>query len=146
MKVTDASAIVNALYKEMTGATDIAVVDASNIVDIGKTLQKVTSVDSIYKSIADKVGKVVVKNKLYTGKFPNLLRDGWEFGSIMETLRVKPYTAVNDPSHNPSNGSYPLTDYQAGGVVAKYFTDYDNFEFVYWKPTDQLWSAFSSMD
>ena len=146
MKVTDASAIVNALYKEMTGATDIAVVDASNIVDIGKTLQKVTSVDSIYKSIADKVGKVVVKNKLYTGKFPNLLRDGWEFGSIMETLRVKPYTAVNDPSHNPSNGSYPLTDYQAGGVVAKYFTDYDNFEFVYWKPTDQLWSAFNSMD
>ena len=146
MKVTDASAIVNALYKEMTGATDIAVVDASNIVDIGKTLQKVTSVDAIYKSIADKVGKVVVKNKLYTGKFPNLLRDGWEFGSIMETLRVKPYTAVNDPSHNPSNGSYPLTDYQAGGVVAKYFTDYDNFEFVYWKPTDQLWSAFNSMD
>ena len=146
MKVTDASAIVNALYKEMTGATDIAVVDASNIVDIGKTLQKVTSVDAIYKSIADKVGKVVVKNKLYTGKFPNLLRDGWEFGSIMETLRVKPYTAVNDPSHNPSNGSYPLTDYQAGGVVAKYFTDYDNFEFVYWKPTDQLWSAVNSMD
>ena len=146
MKVTDASAIVNALYQEMTGATDIAVVDASNIVDIGKTLQKVSSVDSIYKSISDKVGKVVVKNKLYTGKFPNLLRDGWEFGSIMETLRVKPYTAVNDPSHSPSNGNYPLTDYQAGGVVAKYFTDYDNFEFVYWKPTDQLWSAFNSMD
>lgn len=146
MKVTDASAIVNALYQEMTGATDIAVVDSSNIVDIGKTLQKVSSVDTIYKSISDKVGKVVVKNKLYTGKFPNLLRDGWEFGSIMESLRVKPYTAVNDPSHNPSNGSYPLTDYQAGGVVAKYFTDYDNFEFVYWKPTDQLWSAFNSMD
>ena len=146
MKVTDASSIVNALYQEMTGSTDITTVDASNIVDIGKTLQKVTSVDAIYKSIADKVGKVVVKNKLYTGKFPNLLRDGWEFGSIMETLRVKPYTAVNDPSHNPSNGSYPLTDYQAGGVVAKYFTDYDNFEFVYWKPTDQLWSAFNSMD
>ena len=146
MKVTDASSIVNALYQEMTGSTDITTVDASNIVDIGKTLQKVTSVDAIYKSIADKVGKVVVKNKLYTGKFPNLLRDGWEFGSIMETLRVKPYTAVNDPSNNPSNGNYPLTDYQAGGVVAKYFTDYDNFEFVYWKPTDQLWSAFNSMD
>ena len=146
MKVTDASSIVNALYQEMTGSTDITTVDASNIVDIGKTLQKVTSVDAIYKSIADKVGKVVVKNKLYTGKFPNLLRDGWEFGSIMETLRVKPYTAVKDPSYNPSNGSYPLTDYQAGGVVAKYFTDHDNFEFVYWKPTDQLWSAFNSMD
>ena len=146
MKVTDASSIVNALYQEMTGSTDITTVDASNIVDIGKTLQKVTSVDAIYKSIADKVGKVVLKNKLYTGKFPNLLRDGWEFGSIMETLRVKPYTAESDPSYNPTNGNYPLTDYKAGGVVAKYFTDYDNFEFVYWKPTDQLWSAFNSMD
>ena len=131
----------------MTGATDITVVDASNIIDIGKQLQKVSSVDTIYKSIADKVGKVVIKNKLYTGKFPNLLRDGWEFGSIMETLRVKPYTAVADPSHNPVSGNdYQLTNYQSGGVVAKYFTDYDNFEFVYWKPTDQLWSAFNSMD
>lgn len=147
MKVTDVSEIVNTLYQEMTGSTDITVVDASNIVDIGKTLQKVSSVDNIYKSIADKVGKIVVKNKLYTGKFPNLLRDGWEFGSIMETLRVKPYTATADPSYNPVSGqNYPLTDYKAGGVVAKYFTDSDNFEFVYWKPTDQLWSAFNSMD
>ena len=147
MKVTDVSEIVNTLYQEMTGSTDITVVDASNIVDIGKTLQKVSSVDNIYKSIADKVGKIVVKNKLYTGKFPNLLRDGWEFGSIMETLRVKPYTAIADPSYNPVSGqNYPLTDYKAGGVVAKYFTDSDNFEFVYWKPTDQLWSAFNSMD
>ena len=147
MHAKDASTIVNTLYQEMTGATDITVVDASNIIDIGKQLQKVSSVDTIYKSIADKVGKVVIKNKLYTGKFPNLLRDGWEFGSIMETLRVKPYTAVADPSHNPVSGNdYQLTNYQSGGVVAKYFTDYDNFEFVYWKPTDQLWSAFNSMD
>ena len=65
MKVTDASSIVNALYQEMTGSTDITTVDASNIVDIGKTLQKVTSVDAIYTSIADKVGNVVVKNKLW---------------------------------------------------------------------------------
>lgn len=147
MQAKDVSAILNTLYQEMTGSTDITVVDASNIIDIGKQLQKVSSVDTIYKSIADKVGKVVVKNKLYTGKFPNLLRDGWEFGSIMETLRVKPYTAVADPSRNPVSGNdYQLTNYQAGGVVAKYFTDYDNFEFVYWKPTDQLWSAFNSMD
>ena len=104
MKVTDASAIVNSLYNEMTGKTDITNIDASNIVDIGKELQTVGNVDVIYQKIADKVGRFVIKNRTYTGKFQNLMRDGWEFGSIMETLRVKPMTAVADPSYRPTTG------------------------------------------
>ena len=50
MKVIDASSIVNELYQEMTGLKDIAVVDNSNIVDIGKKLQSLgAGVDVVFK-------------------------------------------------------------------------------------------------
>lgn len=146
MKVTDVHEIVNELYSQMTGKKDVAEISSVDLVDIGKELKNITSVDNLYNAIVDKVGRFVVKNKIYNGKFPNLIRSSWEFGSIMESLRVKPFAAVEDPSANPTAGDYSLTSYAPADVVAKYFTDYDNFQFIYWKPTDQLWSAFNSYE
>lgn len=148
MKDNDASLIVNELYQEMTGKKDIAVVDNSNIVDIGKTLQGLgAGVDVIYKKIADRVGKMIIRNKIYEGKFMNIFRDGWEFGNILQTLRVKSVDAVSDPSYAPVSGqNYPLTQFDAMDVTQKFYQDFDGFQVTYWRPTDQLWSAFNSMD
>lgn len=147
MKVTDASAVVNSLYSQMTGQTDIATVDDSNIVDIGKKLNQIGSTEKIYNAICDRIGKMIVKNRLFRGKFIDLMKDGWEFGNILQTLRVKSIEATADPSYSPVNGqNYDQDTYKSRDVVQKFFTDYDNFQFDYWKPTDQLWTAFSSMD
>lgn len=148
MKVTDASSIVNELYQEMTGLKDIAVVDNSNIVDIGKKLQSLgAGVDVVFKKIADRVGKLAIRNKVYEGKFMNIFRDGWDFGNMLQTLRVKSVDAIADPSYNPVSGqNYPLTQYDALDVVQKFYQDFDGFQITYWRPTDQLWSAFNSMD
>lgn len=147
MKVQDASVLVNDLYKQMTGQDDIATVDDSNIVDIGKKLNQIGSTEKIYNAIADRIGKMVVKNREYKGKFVNLLRDGWEFGNILQTLRVKSIEATSDPSYAPVNGqNYDQDTYKKMDVVQKFFTDYDNFQLEYWRPTDQLWTAFNSME
>ena len=148
MKVTDASLIVNELYAEMTGKKDVTTVDSSNIVDIGADIQATgIGVDVVYKKLSDKVGKVVIRNKVYEGKFVSIFRDGWEFGNMLQTLRVKSVDAVADPSYNPVSGqNYPLTQYDALDVKQKFYKDFDNFQITYWRPTDQLWSAFNSMD
>lgn len=147
MKVQDASVLVNDLYKQMTGQEDISTVDDSNVVDIGKKLSQIGSTEKIYNAIVDRIGKMIVKNKEYKGKFLNLLRDGWEFGNILQTLRVRTIEATSDPSYNPVNGqNYDQDTYKKMDVVQKFFTDYDNFQLDYWKPTDQLWTAFNSMD
>ena len=147
MKVQDARVLVNDLYKQMTGQEDISTVDDSNVVDIGKKLSQIGSTEKIYNAIVDRIGKMIVKNKEYKGKFLNLLRDGWEFGNILQTLRVRTIEATSDPSYNPVNGqNYDQDTYKKMDVVQKFFTDYDNFQLDYWKPTDQLWTAFNSMD
>lgn len=147
MKVQDASVVANDLYSQMTGQTDVATVDDSNVVDIGKQLNQIGSTEKIFNFIADRIGKMVVKNREYTGKFVDLLRDGWEYGNILQTLRVKTIQATADPSYAPVNGqNYDQDTYESIPGVQKFFTDYDNFQLKYWRPTDQLWTAFNSME
>lgn len=147
MLVNDAKVIVNSLYEEMTGKANITEDDTTSIVDIGKNLQGIASVDVIYRGIADRIGKMIIRNKAYVGKFVNILRDGWEYGNILQTLRVKGIEAKTDPSYNPVDGTnYPLTTFEKMDVVQKFYNTFDNFQLEYWRPTDQLWSAFNSYD
>lgn len=148
MKTQDSSAIVNSLYAQFIGETEGTVtVDDSNIVDTGKKLSQVATTEKIFNAIVDRIGKLIVKNKVYRGKFSMLLKDGWEYGNILQTLRVKTIQATSDPSYNPVNGqNYDQDTYHGMEVIQKFFTDYDNFQLEYWKPTDQLWTSFNSMD
>ena len=147
MRIEDVSQIVNELYAAITGNDDIQQVDATNIVDIGKALQGVTSVDNLYGKIVDKVGRTVILNKTFRAKFPSLYRDGWTFGSIMETLRIKPFVAEKDNSQNPTAGTYDtFLQYAPAELVAKYYNSEVNFRYKYWRPTDQLWTSFQNME
>lgn len=148
MKVSDTSAIVNSLYKQATGQTDITTVDNSNIVDIGKKIYDASSnKDVIYRGVADRIGKMVIANKEYRANFPRIFRDGWEFGNILQVIRVETIDAVTDPSYNPEDGKdYPLTTFNKMDVDQKFYTDYDNFQLTWWKPMDQMWSDFNSME
>lgn len=147
MRETDASVIVNSLYNEITGNSDISTVDSTNIIDIGTTLQGLTTADNIYGKFCDKVGMFIIKNRLMKLKFPNVFKDSWLYGSILEELRVKPFTAIADPSRNPSAGTYDsFTKYAPADVVAKYYNSEDTFQFKYWRPTDQLWSSFNNLN
>ena len=129
MLVNDAKVIVNSLYEEMTGKANITEDDTTSIVDIGKNLQGIASVDVIYRGIADRIGKMIIRNKAYVGKFMNILRDGWEYGNILQTLRVKGIEAKTDPSYNPVDGTnYPLTTFEKMDVVQKFYNTFDNFQ------------------
>ena len=143
----DGSAIVNQLYNEITGSTDISLVDNTNIVDIGRQLQSMTSTDNLYSKIYNKVGLTIIENKYYKGDFQNLYKTMSEYGSIIELLRVKPFVATKDPSRNPTAGTYnKFTQYNPAEIEAKYIENESAWQIEYWKPTDQLWSAFKSVE
>lgn len=147
MKVTDVSTFVNELVEQMTGSKDVTVVDNQNIVDIGKKLESAFGTENTYKAICDKVAKQVFLNKSYTNRFGNLMKDSWEWGNILEEIRIKPMKATTDPSYNPVSGTdYKLTEYNAAEVETTYYTDFDNFQVEYWRDGDQLWNAFKSLE
>lgn len=145
MIVNDVSTIVNELYKELTGQKTIEAVDAKSIVDIGRELENSWGTETTYRKICDKVARQVFLNKGYQNQFNFLVKDSWEWGNIIETIRIKPLVAETDPSYHPENGKdYPLTVYNGVEVETRYYQKQDNFEIKYWKDNDQLWGAFQS--
>lgn len=143
MQYIDAHEITNQLVKEMLGETGVTNTDAGSLTEIGAALEKKVGTEQLFKAIVDKTGKTEVLNKAYRGKFSELMTDGWTFGSILETLRIKPMVATKDPSVNPEAGNYPLTDYKPETVKSTYYNKYDNFQVEAWHPTDQLWGSFN---
>ncbi len=140
MKVVEAQDIINSLYKQITQKTDITAVDNTSLVDMGKTLQTgAYSREEIYNTIIDKVGQTVLRNRLFAVKFPKIFRSEQEFGSILETLRFKRVPAEKSEIYNTKAGSYQQDDYTPMEVEAKYFTDYADYRYSFWKPMgDQL--------
>lgn len=95
MKVNQIAGILNELNKEMIGTEDVFSDDLSNIVDGGKTVLDFTSdaqganFDNYIKSLIDRVGRVIFVDRAYTSQAPDLLKDSWEYGSILMKVRAE---------------------------------------------------------
>lgn len=102
MKVNQIAGILNDLNKEMIGTEDVFSDDLSNIVDGGKTVLDFTSnanganFDNYIKSLIDRVGRVIFVDRSYTSQAPDLLKDSWEYGSILMKVRAELMDAENN--------------------------------------------------
>ena len=96
MKVTQIASILNAVTTEVVGQADVFQEDLSNIVDGGKTVLEffdsngdlAYNMDNYMKNLIDQIGKVIFVDRTYTSQAPNILKDSWEYGSIMMKVRA----------------------------------------------------------
>lgn len=150
MKLNDVKDIVNELYLEQVQGSTMQEINELSCVDIGKKLSSLSNVNNnLYQMFIDRVGRYVQKNKIYRAKFKNLIRDAWEWGAIKQTVRVRPFNAVSDPMRSPVNGQTYTGGftYHKADVVAKYFSTYDNFQFVWTSENyETLWTSFNSWE
>lgn len=100
MKITQLAALLNGtlsttgIIDQVTGAAPVANEDLSNLVDIGKTVLDYTgqsneNYDSFMRNLIDQVGKIMFVDRVYTSQAPNILKDGFEYGSILEKVRCE---------------------------------------------------------
>lgn len=92
MEVTQIATILSEISQEMIGESAVVNEDLSNIVDIGRAFTDVLTadggVDNYVKKIMDKVGRAINADRKYTGGAPDIIRDSWEYGSVLEKIRV----------------------------------------------------------
>lgn len=94
MKITQVAEILNStIHDEITGESAVVKEDLSNIVDVGKTVLDYTAdqknFDNFMGKLIDRIGKVTFVDRVYTSMAPNILHDGWEYGSIMMKVRAE---------------------------------------------------------
>lgn len=154
MKINQVASILNAINAEMCGETEISEVaeDLRNIVEVGTQLTTGNNdltnfFESYGKKLIDKVGRVVIVDRTYKSTAPDITRDSWEYGSIMEKIRVSANELADDVTWSLNRGDAPEQyEYQPATLSAKYFDSLDTFMTQISLPEKTLKSAFTSAE
>lgn len=145
MKMTQVYTILNDITNEILGDSIVVNEDLSNIVDIGRAFENANSLDNFVRALNDHVGKVVFVDRVYSGRAPSVLMDGWEYGSILEKVRAELPEATENESWELENGaSYDPNIFYKPSISVKYFNDRITFEVPVSLTERQVKSAFSS--
>lgn len=129
MEVTQVYSLVNQATKEALGETAVVAEDLSNIVDIGEAIFNANAVDRYVKALVNHIGKVVFVNRVYRGSAPSVLMDGWEFGSVLEKVRMElPEATENESWELESGTSYDPNIFTAPKVSVKFYNKKVTFE------------------
>lgn len=129
MKVQQVYELVNTTVQEIMGESVIVQEDLSNIVDVGREIISTNNLDNYVKKLVNHIGKVVFDDRVYRGSVPSVLRDSWEYGSILEKITADIPEAQENESWNLVDGqTYNQDVFYQPKVSAKFFNNRVTFE------------------
>ena len=129
MKVEQVYQLVNTTVKEIMGESVIVQEDLSNIVDVGREIISTNNLDNYVKKLVNHIGKVVFDDRVYKGSVPSVIRDSWEYGSILEKITADIPEAQENESWNLVDGqTYNQDVFYQPIVSAKFFNNRVTFE------------------
>lgn len=83
MTVKQVQDLVNSALKETLGTESVLSEDLGNVVDMGEQLANAEAYDPYVKALLNRIGREVYVIRKYSGSVPSVMRDAWEFGSIL---------------------------------------------------------------
>lgn len=129
MKVAQIYQILNSITNETLGTSELVKEDLSNIVDVGDALFDAQSVDNYVKTLTDHIGRVVFVNRPYNVSVPSILRDAWEYGSVLEKITIGlPEAKANETWSLTDGTSYDPNVFTAPKVTVKFYNSKVTFE------------------
>ena len=164
MKVNQISGLLNSVFGEILGEGALITEDLANLVSSGQVITSSTTYgdnfDNYARAIVDKVGKTIFVDRVYRAKDLGIWRDYFEYGSVLEKIRVDVGEYENncewdltkdlnnnripDYNENLQNHIEELFKFIPANVQAKYFNLKTTFKTTISITRKQLKSAFDS--
>ena len=146
MKVSQVYEILNTITTEILGESVMVNEDLSNIVDIGVAFENLENgYDNYVRRLHDHIGKMVFVDRVYKGRVPSVLMDGWEFGSILEKVRAElPEAEENESWNLTDRASYDPNIFYQPKVSVKFYNNRVTFEVPISITEKQVKSSFSN--
>ena len=146
MKMTQVYEILNTITQEILGDSVVVAEDLSNVVDVGKAFANLDgALDNYVRKLQDHIGRVVFVNRVYGGRAPSVLMDGWEYGSILEKVRADlPDAEENESWDLQDRASYDPNIFYAPSISVKFFNNRVTFEIPISITEKQIKSSFSN--
>lgn len=145
MKITQVKDLVNNTLKQMDGTSELLKDDLSNTVDVGNEIINTENVDNYVKKLVDRIGSVVMNNRVYQGSVPSILMTSWEFGSVLEKIDMDLPQAQETDDWNLNNGqSYDPNIFYQPKVTAQFFNSKVTFTIPISFTNRQVTESFAS--
>lgn len=129
MDIKQIAELTNAVSQEVLGESALVKEDLSNIVDIGTAVFDNNSFDRFVKSLVDHVGRMVFVDRVYRGRVPSVIRDGWEYGAVLEKLACElPDAQENESWELESGASYDPNVFIAPVITSRFYNKKVTFE------------------
>lgn len=135
MEVKQIATFVNAATLAALGktadGTPVAVIneDLSNVVDVGTAVFDANKYTAYLEALINRIGRTIFVDRKYEGKAPKVLRDGWEYGSVMMKVSADLSEAQENPSWELVNGAeYSPNVFKKSKVEVKFYNQKTTLE------------------
>lgn len=147
MKTEQIYDLVNQIADEALGESNVLNEDLSNIKMTGESIVNAIGYDNFVGKIVDKVGKVIFVMRQYKGRGANIIRDSWDFGSILEKLDANlPEAKINEAWELQDGASYDPNVFYAPEVTVKYWNNKESFRIENCFTRKQVMESFHSAE
>lgn len=148
MQINQIKDEVNQFTGELLGEAAPATVDNSNIVDVGASIQNLSSWQNKFVSaLVNRIGKSIYVDRVYNGAVPPIYHDAWEYGSIMAKFQTDLPDAVDNVAWELQDGTNYSQDTFYGTTAKATFWNKRTTHAIYKSFTDdQLKDSFRSME
>lgn len=92
--------IVNSLFQQMTGRTDIQAVDTNSLVAMGCEVNNLGKNDLWLNTLARRIGYTIDGYRVYRNKFSDLYRSQMEWGAFVQKITAEMPDAVADKMYD----------------------------------------------
>lgn len=147
MRVEQVASIVNEALTQVMGEHAVLEQDLSNVVEVGKAMLDVTSLDNFVAALPDVVGKFYFTSVRYPGMGVGLMKDAWEYGAAMARIKAEmPVAVANEVWELEDGQSYDPNVFHKPTVNAKYWQERNAFDVEISIAKDQAKSCFNSAE
>ena len=155
MQVTQIRTLLNTVATEVLGRVkqgdgqevdqDIVKEDLSGLTQLRTEVFTATAYDNYVRKLVDHIGKMVFVDRVYKGRAPKVVIDGWDYGSVVEKIDVDmPETAESDKWQLQDGQNYSQDTFHRPNVTVSFFNGSTAYKVELSITDDQVKESFDS--
>lgn len=98
--------LVNSVNSQAFGSSALTVTDTSSLISLGNTvLASNTNTEAFLNVLAQRIGRTILRFREYRNKLDDMVLNDFEYGAILQKIKVEMPIAEADQSYGLTNGS-----------------------------------------
>ena len=149
MKINQVYSVLNGIAKQMWGENALTATDLRGVISMGENvLNSNNDKEQFLKVLADRIGSTILRTLDLELDFPNLLRNSFEWGAIIQKINIQPFEAQSQEAWNVGGSGFTPTNFKIDKpvVTQTFFKGANAWEFDVTIPDTMLKTAFTSAE